>query len=62
MARKLLEHVVEEADPGRDVEAAGAIDIDGRIAVSLVSRLTSALRATLPVAMYHPLGPEQASP
>ena len=29
MARQLLQHVVEEADAGRDVEAAGAVDIDG---------------------------------
>ena len=29
MARQLLQHMVEEADAGGDVEAAGAVDIDG---------------------------------
>ena len=28
MARKLLQHMVEEADAGRDIEAARAVDID----------------------------------
>ncbi len=28
--RELLDHVVEEADPGRDVIGAGAVEIDGR--------------------------------
>ena len=29
MARELLQHMVEEADPGRHVVAAGAVEIDG---------------------------------
>ena len=29
VARKLLQHMVEEADAGGDIEAAGAVDIDG---------------------------------
>ena len=29
VARQLLEHVVEKADAGRDVVAAGAVEIDG---------------------------------
>ena len=29
MARQLVEHMVEEADAGRDVGLAGAVDIDG---------------------------------
>src|ERR1043166_5244808 len=29
MACKLLQHVVEEADAGRDVELSGAVEVDG---------------------------------
>ena len=29
MPGELLDHVVEEADPGRDVVGAGAVEIDG---------------------------------
>src|ERR1700682_5324089 len=36
MARKLLQHVVEEADAGRDVALAGAVEVDGRGDVGLL--------------------------
>src|SRR5919201_4070174 len=36
MACKLLQHVVEETDAGRDVELAGAVEVDGRGYVGLL--------------------------
>src|SRR5215210_3562433 len=56
MAGELLQHVVEEADPGRDIEHAGAVEIDRRRDLGLLGlagnrRLPlqlSPLRLTLP--------------
>ena len=36
MARELVEHVVEEADAGRDVRLAGAVEVDGDVDRGLV--------------------------
>ena len=36
VARELLQHVVEEADAGRDVIGAGAVEIDGRLDLGLL--------------------------
>src|ERR1700693_5485030 len=36
MARELLQHMVEEADAGRDVELAGAVEVDGRRGLGLL--------------------------
>ena len=46
--RELLDHMVEEADAGRDLVGAGPVEIDGSvIAVSLVRRSTVAARCAL---------------
>jgi len=45
MPRQQVEHVVEEADAGRDAAGAGTVEVDrDRDVVSLVVRLMEALR------------------